>query len=47
MRSIVGSQTRRAIMEGPVFVLFVFMALTSLGLFGTSFADAVRHFIRG
>jgi len=34
-------------MVALVFMLFVFMALTSLGLFGASFADAVRHLIRG
>jgi hypothetical protein len=34
-------------MVALVFVLVVFMALTSLGVFGASFADAVRHLIRG
>ena len=42
-----GNQTHRAIMVALVFVLVVFMALTSLGVFGASFADAVRHLIRG
>jgi hypothetical protein len=42
-----GNQKRRAIVVALVFVLVIFMALTSLDLFGQTFADAVRHLIRG
>jgi hypothetical protein len=38
---------RRAIIMALVFVLVIFMALTSLGLFGDGFSDALRHLIRG
>jgi len=41
------SGMRRAIIIAIVFLIVVLMALTSLGLFGQEFADAVRHLIRG
>jgi len=47
MRSSGVNQTRRAIIMALIFLLVVLMALTSLGVFGESVADAVRHLIRG
>jgi hypothetical protein len=38
---------RRAIIAALLFVLAIFAALTSLGVFGDDFTAAVRHLIRG